>query len=93
MLIPLLERVVLVSSLYHVVACNHGTPFPWKSVWRTKVLLRVACFAWSLVVGKILTMDNLRKRHVIVVNVCCMCKKNGEFVGHLFLHCEVARTL
>jgi hypothetical protein len=39
---------------------------------------------------KILTMDNLRKRHVIVVDRCCMCKRNGESVDHLLLHCEVA---
>jgi hypothetical protein len=34
-------------------------------------------------------MDNLRKQHVIVVDRCCMCKWNGEFVDHLLLHCEV----
>jgi cytochrome c oxidase assembly factor CtaG len=93
LLVPLLKGVVLVSYLYHVVACNHGTPFPWKSALQTKVLLIAAFFAWSSVVGRILTMDNLRKRHVIVINMCCMCKKNGEFVGHLFLHCEGARAL
>jgi hypothetical protein len=50
-------------------------------------------FAWSVVVGKILTIDNLRKRHVIMVDRCCMCKRNGEFVDHLCLHCEVACVL
>lgn len=37
-------------------------------------------------------MDNLRKQHVIVVNMCCMCKMNGESVDHL-LHCEVVCAL
>jgi hypothetical protein len=23
-------------------------------------------------------MDNLRKKHIIVVDWCCMCKKSGE---------------
>jgi hypothetical protein len=45
-------------------------------VWRTKAPLRAAFFAWSAALGKILTMDNLRKRHVIVVDRCCMCKRN-----------------
>jgi hypothetical protein len=41
----------------------------------------------------ILTMDNLIKRRVIVIDRCCMCKTNGESVDHLLLHCEVACTL
>jgi hypothetical protein len=38
-------------------------------------------------------MDNLRKRHVIVVEWCCMCKKNGELVDHLLLHYEIASAV
>jgi hypothetical protein len=38
-------------------------------------------------------MDNLRKQHVIVIDNCCMCKRNGKFVDHLFLHCEVSCAL
>jgi hypothetical protein len=37
--------------------------------------------------------DNLRKRNVIVIEWCCLCKKNGESIDHLLLHCEVARDL
>jgi hypothetical protein len=58
------------------MTCNDGFRFPWKSVWRTKVPLRVAFFAWSAAPRKILTMDNLRKRRIIVVDRCCMCKRN-----------------
>ena len=38
-------------------------------------------------------MDNLRKQHVIVVDRCCMCKRNGESVDHLLPYCEVACVL
>jgi hypothetical protein len=55
--------------------------------------MKVAFLAWTTGLGKILTMDNLRKRYVIVVNRCCMCKRYGEFVDHLLLHCEVACAL
>jgi hypothetical protein len=48
---------------------------------------------WSEALGKILTMDNLQKQHVIVVDRCCMCKKNRESVDHLLLHCEVASAI
>jgi hypothetical protein len=39
--------------------------------------------------GKILTIDNLQKRHVILVDWCVMCKKNGESVAPLLLHCGI----
>jgi len=38
-------------------------------------------------------MDNLRKQHAIVVDWCCMCKRCGESVDHLFLHYEIASAL
>jgi hypothetical protein len=49
-------------------------------------------FAWSVALGKILTMDNLRKQHVIVVDWCCICKMDGDSMD-LLLHCEVAYAL
>jgi len=82
-----------VSSYYSVLVGNNVSFFPWKSIWKTKVLLMVAFFAWSMVLGKILSMDNIRNRHVIVIDRCCICKRNVEFVDNLLLHCEVSCTL
>jgi hypothetical protein len=55
--------------------------------------LREIFFAWSVALDKIFTIDNLRKRHVIVVDRCCMCKRNEESVDHLLLHCDVAYSI
>jgi hypothetical protein len=41
--------------------------------------------------GRILTLDNLRKMNVIVVDWSYMCKMSGESID--LLHCEVAREL
>jgi hypothetical protein len=41
----------------------------------------------------ILTLDNLRKRRVIVVEWCCMFRRSGESIDNLLLYCEVARKL
>jgi hypothetical protein len=43
--------------------------------------------------GKILRIDNLRKRNVVVVEWCYMCKTSGESIDQLLIHCEVARAL
>jgi hypothetical protein len=62
-------------------------------VWLTQAPSRSAFFVWSAGICKILTLDNLRKHHVSVINRCCMCKRSEETVDHLLLHCEVASAL
>jgi hypothetical protein len=45
------------------------------------------------VLGKILTIDNLRKMNLIVINRCCMRKSDGETIDHLLLHSEIVCSL
>jgi hypothetical protein len=54
---------------------------------------RVAFFVRTAALGKILTLNNLRNRSVVVVEWCCMCKNSGKSIDHLLTHCEVARKL
>jgi hypothetical protein len=85
----------LLGSFYQIIHYG-GTPssfFPWKSIWRLKTLIRVAFFVWTAALGKILTVDNLRKRRIIIVDWCCMCKHQGDSVDNLLLHCDMAREL
>jgi hypothetical protein len=49
-------------------------------------------FVWTAALRNILTLNNLPKMNVIVVDLCCMCKKSGVSIDHL-LHCEVLREL
>ena len=67
--------------------------FPWKSIWKQKILSRVAFFVWTVALGKCLMIDNLHKRKVWIMDWCYMYKCNGESVDHLFLHCLVAMDL
>ena len=53
----------------------------------------MAFFAWTAALGKTLTLDNVRKRGIVVINRCCMCESEGESIDHLFLHCGVACIL
>jgi hypothetical protein len=43
--------------------------------------------------GKILTHDNLLKKGFSLVGWCCMCRRSGEAMDHLLLHCDVAYNL
>ena len=55
-----------VRSFYFFVS-HVCTLFPWKCIWQNKVLMR-DFFAWSAALGKILTIDNIRKWHAIVLD-------------------------
>jgi hypothetical protein len=85
-----------VKSFYEELIRKDDPSFPsflWKKIWRVKAPTRVAFFVWSATLDKILTHDNLRKRNVIMIEWCCLCKKSGESIDHLLLHCEIARDL
>ena len=41
----------------------------------------------------ILTLDNLIKSKVVVLNRCIMCKCSCEIVEHFPLHCPLAQEL
>ena len=78
------------SSYYKALlgVCNQS--FPWRSIWKPKVSSNVAFYFWTIGLGTILTIDNLRLRKVWIIDWCYMCKRNGESVDHLFLHCPIA---
>ena len=48
---------------------------------------------WTAAHGQILTLDNLMLRGRILVNRCCMCCCNEEFVDHLLISYSVAHSL
>ena len=43
-----------------------------------KVSLKVTFFALLAILGKILTMDNINKQCIMVINWRCMYKKSGK---------------
>ncbi|WMV17716.1 hypothetical protein MTR67_011101, partial [Solanum verrucosum] len=63
--------------------------FPWKHIWRSKQPLKVSCFAWTALCKACLTLDNLRKNGIMLINRCLFCKQDNESVNHLFLHCSI----
>jgi hypothetical protein len=72
-----------------------SAPFIYILTYQKKkidLLGGVVFFVWTTALGKILPLDNLRKRNV-VVKWCCMCKKNGKSIDHLLIHCKIAREL
>uniref|UniRef100_A0A7N2LR36 Reverse transcriptase zinc-binding domain-containing protein n=1 Tax=Quercus lobata TaxID=97700 RepID=A0A7N2LR36_QUELO len=91
--IPSKDKGFMVNDYYRILVGPTIYGFPWRSIWKQKILSRVAFFVWIVALGKYLTIDNLRKRKVWILDWCYMCKSNGELLDHLFLHCPVAMDL
>jgi hypothetical protein len=85
--VPSCKGLFEVKSYYRALLPCGSLSFPWKSVWRSKAPTREAFFVWMVVHSKILTLDNLGRMGMVVVNRCWLCETEGESVDHLLLHC------
>ena len=68
-----------------------STPI-WKKFWKIVVPNRYLVFIWLAFNNKILTRDNLCKRHPVNNMTCLFCGEN-ESVRHLFFDFIVARKI
>ena len=91
--VPLRKGKFEVKSFYQVLSPCGSTSFPWKSIWRTKAPPRVVFLAWTAAHGKIITLDNLRMRGMVMVNRCWLCEVEEESVDHLLRHCGATSVL
>jgi hypothetical protein len=57
-----------VGAFFHELSSSGSSSFSWKSIWKVNVPLRMSFFVWTTAIGKILTLDNLRERQVIMVD-------------------------
>jgi hypothetical protein len=62
-------------------------------IWKAKVEPKCCFFVWSLLHNKVLTADNLQKRHWQCNPVCCLCNSALETVTHLGKDCPFSRDV
>ena len=55
------EKGFLVKDYYSLLVGSNDYCFPWKSIWKQKILSRVIFFVWIATLGKCLMIDNLQK--------------------------------
>ena len=52
--------------------------FPDHSIWNPMVPLKVGIFAWEASWGKVLTLDQLKRRERPLANKCYLCERGGD---------------
>ena len=82
-----------VKHFYLQLAPMRDSLFPFRFVWNPWVPTKVGFFAWEASWGKVLTLNQLKKRGRTLANWCFLCGEGEETVNHLLIHCSKARML
>lgn len=65
----------------------------WAKAWMKGMTPKVNIFFWILLQNKVLTLDNLQKRGMIIINHCALYKNDRKSVDHIILHCQFAKKI
>ena len=82
-----------VKSFYSALEGSSTVLFPKSIIWSPFVPTEVGFFAWEATGGKVLTLDQLKKRGWALPNRCYLCGDAEESINHLLIHCTKARVL
>ena len=82
-----------IKFVYQFLSEIEVHPFPSKIVWNSWVPCNVGFFAWEASWGRILTLDQIKRRGRALANRCFLCEDEVETVEHLLLHCSKAKVL
>ena len=83
-----------VKSLYSAVELGNAVRFLRKIIWSPYVPPKVGFFfAWEASKGKVLTLDQLKKRGLTLANRCFFCLIEEESTNHILIHCTKTRVL
>ena len=80
-------------SLFTPFCIENLEVFPTSLVWNPQVPMRVCFLAWKATWGRILTLEQLKRRGWKSPNKCFMSKGDEETVDHILLHYSKATTL
>jgi len=64
----------------------------WKKIWSNNGMPKINIFCWIMAHGKILTIENLRKKGILGPWFV-LCNAEEETINHLFIDCKYAREV
>jgi hypothetical protein len=63
---PSSHHGLAVKTYNNMLQSGENRSFPWKSIWKVKAP-RIAFFLWATALGRILTVDNLKRQGFHIV--------------------------
>ena len=87
------EKGFSVKIMYKGFDISPTFDFPYRLVWNPVVPSKIGVFAWEAAWGKVLTLDQLKRRGMTFANRCFMCEEEEETIDHLLTHCNSAKML
>ena len=87
------EKGFTVKIMYKSFDTSPTVEFPYRLVWNPVVPPKIEVFAWEASWGKALTMDQLKRQGLTLVNRYVMCEEDEETIDHLLIHCKCAKLL
>ena len=82
-----------VKNMYKGYDVSPALDFPHRLVWNPVAPPKTGVFAWEAAWGKVLTLDQLKRRGMTFANRCFMCEEEEETIDHLLIHCKIAKML
>ena len=82
-----------VRHMYRKLMFSPPLDFPSRSNWNPIVPPKLGFFAWEASWGKVLTLDQLKRRGIPLLNMCFLCEENEETIDHLLIHCSRVKML
>ena len=81
------DGMFLVKSCYDLLEGGRQQLVSVKMIWNPIAPKKVGFFVWEVWWGKILTMDQLKKRGFSLASRCPFCGQTDKVLEHLFIHC------
>ena len=83
-----------VKFMYKLLSDSSDPTFPFKFIWNPCVPSKIGfIFAWETSWGKILTLDQLKRRGRVLANRYFLCEEDEETVDYLSVHCPKTKIL
>ena len=88
-----IDKGFSVKSMYKSLDVSPALDFPHRLVWNPVAPPKIGVFAWEAAWGRVLTLDQLKRRGMTFTNRCFMCEEEEETIDHLLIHCKIAKML
>ncbi|KAJ9693543.1 hypothetical protein PVL29_009476 [Vitis rotundifolia] len=85
--------IFTVKSLYNAIEPRNTIWFPRNIIWCPYVPPEVGFFAWEALWGKVLTLDQLKRRGWTLANRCFFCLAEDQSTNHILIHYTKTRVL